>query len=80
MAHARDRNRFCTGPNRTFFIHSRAITMKIWIFACGALAMIAASAAYTFTSRHARRGGKFADDQVSSEWLATAKIHEDQGW
>ena len=54
--------------------------MKILIFACGALAMIAASAAYTFSSRHPRRGGKFANDQVSSEWLATAKIHEDQGW
>jgi hypothetical protein len=49
--------------------------MKLWILACSALALVAARAAYTFSNR---RRGRFTNDQVSSEWLATAKIHEDQ--
>jgi len=52
--------------------------MKFWILACGALAALAAHAAYTFSQRQGRRRGRFENDQVSSEWLATAKIHEDQ--
>jgi peptidoglycan/LPS O-acetylase OafA/YrhL len=57
---------------------SRADTMKLWILAGSALALLAAHAAYTFTNRHGRRRGALSTDQVSSEWLATAKIHEDQ--
>jgi hypothetical protein len=49
--------------------------MKLWILAGGALAFVAAHLAYTFTTRY-RRG--ISNDQVSNEWLATAKIHEDQ--
>ena len=52
--------------------------MKFWILACSALALVAAHAAYTFSNRHSRRRGGLTTDQVSSEWLATAKIHEDQ--
>jgi hypothetical protein len=51
--------------------------MKLWIFASGAFALVAAHAAYAFSSRQGRRRGRFTNDQVSSEWLATAKIHED---
>jgi len=50
--------------------------MKIWILACGAVAVVAARVVYNLTSRH-RRNSRFTGDQVSSEWLATAKIHED---
>jgi hypothetical protein len=49
--------------------------MKLWLVAFGAIAVVAVRAAYSFT-RHSRRRNRF-DDQVSSEWLATAKIHED---
>ena len=69
------------------FLHTREHTqllsipganhMKFWILACSALAAVAAHAAYTFSQRQGRRRGQFNNDQVSSEWLATAKIHED---
>jgi hypothetical protein len=49
--------------------------MKLWLVAFGAIALVAARAAYSFSTRHSRR--RRFDDQVSSEWLATAKIHED---
>ena len=49
--------------------------MKLWLVALGAIA-VAARAAYSFSTRHSRRRDRF-NDQVSSEWLATAKIHED---
>jgi hypothetical protein len=51
--------------------------MKYWILACSALAVVAAHAIYTFNVRQTRRRGSFTPDQVSSEWLASAKIHED---
>lgn len=51
--------------------------MKLWILACSALAVVAAHTVYSFTSRQRRRRGHVIADQVSSEWLATAKIHED---
>jgi hypothetical protein len=51
--------------------------MKFWILACGALVVVAARAVYTFSTRQSRRRGHFIPDQVSNEWLATAKIHED---
>jgi hypothetical protein len=76
------------GDSSEFFLHRRRHTlilsrprgdhMKFWILACGALAALAAHAAYTFSQRQGRRRGQFDNDQVSSEWLATAKIHEDQ--
>ena len=50
--------------------------MKLWLLACGAIAVVAARAVYSFSTRHSRRN-RFTGDQVSSEWLATAKIHED---
>lgn len=50
--------------------------MKFWILACGALVAVAAHAAYTFRQRQGKRRAQFTD-QVSNEWLATAKIHED---
>jgi hypothetical protein len=50
--------------------------MKLWVVAFGAIALVVARAAYSFSTRHSRRRNRF-DDQVSSEWLATAKIHED---
>jgi len=50
--------------------------MKLWLLACGAIAVVAARAMYTFSNRQSRRN-RFTGDQVSSEWLATAKIHED---
>jgi hypothetical protein len=50
--------------------------MKLWLLACGAIAVVAARAVYTFSTRHSR-GTRFTGDQVSSEWLATAKIYED---
>ena len=52
--------------------------MKFWILACSALAAVAAHAAYTFRHRQGKRRGQLHSDQVSNEWLATAKIHEDQ--
>ena len=52
--------------------------MKLWLLVCGALAAVAAHAAYSYSNRQGRRrGGLTTTDQVSSEWLATAKIHED---
>jgi hypothetical protein len=53
-------------------------TVKLWIFALGAVAMIAARAAYGFRHRRRQSGVRFTIDQVSSDWLATARIHEDQ--
>jgi hypothetical protein len=53
-------------------------TMKFWILACGAIAAVAAHAAYTFSTRRTRQRVGFANDQVSSEWLASARIHEDE--
>jgi hypothetical protein len=50
--------------------------MKFWILACGALVAVAARAAYAFSQRQGRRRTQLTD-QVSNEWLATAKIHED---
>jgi hypothetical protein len=50
--------------------------MKLWLLACGAIAVVAARAVYTLSTRQSRRT-RFTGDQVSSEWLATAKIHED---
>ena len=50
--------------------------MKLWLLACGAIAVVAARAVYSFSTRRSRRN-RFTGDQVSSEWLATAKIHED---
>jgi hypothetical protein len=51
--------------------------MRFWIVACSALAAVAAHTVYSFASRQRRRRGHFIPDQVSNEWLATAKIHED---
>jgi hypothetical protein len=51
--------------------------MKIWILACGAVAVVAVRVVYNLTHRHSRRNSRFTGDQVSNEWLATAKIHED---
>ena len=50
--------------------------MKLWLVAFSAIAIVAARAAYSFSTRHSRRRDRL-NDQVSSEWLATAKIHED---
>jgi len=50
--------------------------MKLWLLACGAIAVVAARAMYLISNRQSRRT-EFTGDQVSSEWLATAKIHED---
>jgi hypothetical protein len=49
--------------------------LKFWIFAVGAVALIAAKATYKMMNRPTG----FTNDQVSSDWLATARIHEDQG-
>jgi hypothetical protein len=49
--------------------------LKFWIFALSAAAVIAARAAYNMMNRPAG----FTNDQVSSDWLATARIHEDEG-
>ncbi len=51
--------------------------MKLWLLACRAIAVVAARAMYSFTNRQSRRN-RFTGDQVSTEWLATAKIYEDQ--
>ena len=51
--------------------------MKIWIFALSAVAVLAARATYNFVNRPSG-SGRFTNDQVSSDWLATARIHEDQ--
>ena len=48
--------------------------MRFLILACGALGVLAAGAAYSFTYRRTRSS---PNDQVSSNWLATARIHED---
>lgn len=50
--------------------------MNFWILACSALAVVAAHTVYSFTRQRRRRGNVIAD-QVSSEWLATAKIHHE---
>jgi hypothetical protein len=54
------------------------IILKFWIFALSAVAVIAARATYSYVNRPPR-SGRFINDQVSSDWLATARIHEDQG-
>lgn len=51
--------------------------MKFWIIALAAVA-VAARATYSLLNRPDRSGG-FIRDQVSNDWLATARIHEDQG-
>jgi hypothetical protein len=51
--------------------------MKFWILACSALALVAARVVYAYSTRESRRHGQFTHDQVSNEWLASAKIHED---
>ena len=61
----------------TVFFDPRGTTMKYWILACSVLAVVAAHAVYTFSTRQSRRRGQLSHDQVSNEWLATAKIHED---
>lgn len=71
------RNPFCTDEQYTQSPIPRAVTMKFWILACGALAAIAARAVYGAGSRRSRRA--ISKDQVSADWLATARIHEDQG-
>jgi len=50
--------------------------MKIWLVAISAITVVAARVVYSISTRHSRRRNRF-NDQVSSEWLATAKIHED---
>jgi hypothetical protein len=55
---------------------TRAYIMKLWLVAFGAIAFVAARAVYSISTRQSRRRNRF-NDQVSSEWLATAKIHED---
>ena len=71
---------FCTGPGAKFLSQAKKsdIILKFWIFALSAAAVIAARAAYSYANRPAR-AGRFINDQVSSDWLATARIHEDQG-
>jgi hypothetical protein len=73
-------NCFCTRPGTKFLFQSKKsdIILKFWVFALGAAAVIAARAAYTYVNRPPR-SGRFINDQVSSDWLATARIHEDQG-
>jgi hypothetical protein len=56
-------------------IRKSDITLKLWIFVLGAAALFAARATYNLMSRTP----SFGNDQVSSDWLATARIHEDQG-
>jgi hypothetical protein len=51
--------------------------VKFWIFALSAVAVVAARAAYSYVNRPSQPG-RFTNDQVSSDWLATARIHEDQ--
>lgn len=78
--------RVATQDTAELVLHERAHTvtlvprgdhMKFWILACGALVAVAARAAYTFRHRHERKRRAQFSDQVSNEWLATAKIHED---
>jgi hypothetical protein len=73
-------NCFCTRPGAKFLCQAQKsdVILKFWIFALGAAAVIAARAAYSYANRPAR-AGRFINDQVSSDWLATARIHEDQG-
>ncbi len=52
--------------------------MKFWFFALSAAAVIAARVVYSYANRPAQ-SGRFINDQVSGDWLATARIHEDQG-
>jgi len=54
----------------------RASIMKLWLVAIGAFTVVAARVVYSFSTRQSRRRDRL-NDQVSSEWLATAKIHED---
>jgi hypothetical protein len=49
--------------------------MNLWILLGGPAAILAV-ALYRLSTRRSRQR---AADQVSSDWLATAKIHEDQG-
>ena len=74
------RNCFCTRPGTKFLFQPKKsdIILKFWIFALSAAAVIAARAAYSYANRPPR-SGRFINDQVSSDWLATARIHEDQG-
>ncbi len=69
---------FAPGAGDGSSFHQKSnITLKIWILALSA-AVLAARVTYSFMNR-ASRSGRFAHDQVSSDWLATARIHEDQG-
>jgi hypothetical protein len=74
------RNCFCTRPEAKFLFQSKKsdAILKFWIFALSAVAAIAARATYQYVNRPPR-SGRFINDQVSSDWLATARIHEDQG-
>jgi len=70
------RNCSCTNQGTQSLFDPRGDHMKFWILACGALVAVAARAAYAFSQRQGRRRTQLTD-QVSNEWLATAKIHED---
>lgn len=53
--------------------------MDLWLLACGgALVVLAARTVYKLASRPTRREGEFTTDRVSHDWLASARIHEDQ--
>jgi len=73
------RNRFCKLTDATSVLFF-GDTVKFWILAGGALALIAAHAAHTFRNRRTGPRDRFTNDQVSRDWLATAaRVHEDQG-
>lgn len=65
------------GPTAAFTAGDR-ITLKFWIIALGGAALVAARATYRLKNRPSH-SSRLPRDQVSSDWLATASIHEDEG-
>ncbi len=64
------------GPTVAFTAGER-ITLKFWILALGAAALVAARATYRLMKRPSH-SNRLPHDHVSSDWLATARIHEDE--
>ncbi len=65
------------GPTVAFTAGVR-ITLKFWILALGAAALVAARATHRLTNRPSH-SSRLPHDQVSNDWPSTARIREDEG-
>jgi len=69
---------FARRPANSAFLDRERITLRFWILALGAAAVVAARATYRRMTQPPQ-SRRFPSDQVSNDWLATARIYEDEG-